>query len=420
MVSGYRSASRSASRWKSSPPAWAAPVPGRSAITSSLAPEPRPACRPGSRPGQQRLHRRGRRAAGGQRGRSRIQVERRHGGTAHRGQDMAGHQGGDGLSRAPGAAEDGNPARTGQRQPGAVAIQRLRVPLAWSLAAGDHLYLAPPAHLAATARAAERPLDGRQPPLPLHADEPGRHRRGRSRDRPGAGSAGAQAQRAAAGAGADVSDAGMRSAGAGSAGMLGCRWRWLGRRRCGGCGHSGAMTLARVSLTLARVRASGRSARARTLGCARTRPVSGCRASHGGSARARTTRPSGAASFGGECIAGARAQRPGAASSEAWTALARVSGVCGTDSALVAGMRGAGDRCRRGRWRRLGRRGPVQCRSGGRTGLNAEHPARPRLGRRHGHLRPGGRCLGASSAGRRSLRWRSRGGGASGTAGLAA
>ena len=51
MVSGYRSASRSVNRWKSCPArAWAAPVPGRSAITSNLAPGPRPACRPGSWP----------------------------------------------------------------------------------------------------------------------------------------------------------------------------------------------------------------------------------------------------------------------------------------------------------------------------------------------------------------------------------
>ncbi len=187
MVSGYRSASRSASRWYHVPSRpWAAPVPGRSAITSSLASPSRPASGLAGRwlpPGQQRLHRRGRRTAGGQRGRSRIQVERRHSGASRRGQDVAGHQGGDGLSRAPGAAEDGDPARTGQRQPGPVAIQRLRVPLARSLAAGDHLYLAPPAHLTATARTAERPLDGRQPPLPLDADELGRHRRGRSRDR---------------------------------------------------------------------------------------------------------------------------------------------------------------------------------------------------------------------------------------------
>ena len=170
-------------------------------------------------------------AAGGERGRARIQVERRHGSAAHRGQDVAGHQGGDGLSCAPGAAEHGNPARTGQRQPGAVAIQRLLVPLARSLTAGDHLHLASPADLTATARAAERPLDSRQRPFPLHADELGRRRRRRGAGAGAAGSAGV------AGAGADGRWRGRRRR-AGPAAVLA---RDAGMRSCGaGAGFAGA------------------------------------------------------------------------------------------------------------------------------------------------------------------------------------
>src|SRR4029077_6536752 len=76
----------------------------------------------------------------------------------------------------PGAAEHDDAARTRQRQPGPVAVQRLRIPLARPMAPGPHLDLASPAHLVATARAAERPLDGWQRPFPLGAKDPGRDR----------------------------------------------------------------------------------------------------------------------------------------------------------------------------------------------------------------------------------------------------
>jgi hypothetical protein len=164
---------------------------------------------------------------------------------------------------------------------------------------------------------------------------------------------------------------------------LGCRWRWLGRRRCGGHGQ---------------------------LGCGRRWHLA---RRHG----------FGRASFGGECVRGREFS----------------SGRFRCGGQLWRVFRCLRYRLcwcwcwywwsRRGRWRRFGRRGPVQGRSGRRAGLNAEHPADPRLGRHHGHLRlgrhhghlrPGGRRLGASFGGRRSLRRRSRGGGVSGTAGLAA
>ena len=152
------------------------PGPDRArALTGPVAGLSRTSLRLGPRVGEQSGHRHGGFDAGGERGAAGIEVER---GDRHRaggGQGVAGHQGDHGLARAAGAAEHGDPARAGQRHPGPVPVQRFPVPLAGSLAAGDHLDPAPPARVARAAGAAQGPLDGGYRLVAVEVDEQGRH-----------------------------------------------------------------------------------------------------------------------------------------------------------------------------------------------------------------------------------------------------
>ena len=158
---------------------------------------------------------------------ARIQVEGRNWVAPERNQQLTRHQGGHGLARTAGAAEEHDAPRARERKPGPVLVQRLLIPLAGALSAGDDPDPALPAVDPVRGRSVQGALDRRDRPAGLA----GRGRLRGTRRRRGWLRGHGQ------GRGGALCGIGVR-------GLCGRRGRWRARRgwRCGrsGCRRAGS------------------------------------------------------------------------------------------------------------------------------------------------------------------------------------